>query len=296
MCRLYGLQASHPTRAACELLDTQNAIIDQSKNDARGLSNPHGWGMGHVAGGTTSCFRQVKPASESSKYREKALEVEGAIVLTHIRRATVGDPKQDNTHPFRYDTALLIHNGHVPAFDEVRPRLLDRLSEEHRFQIQGRTDSEHIFALLLQLNDEMPEAPLHTVTKEAIRHLQMWVQEADADTEVGAVDAPFEALPHEEITDTLGLNLLWTDGDTLAGSRLNRTLWSTHRTNVHTCPVCGSAHTDSPVQDSYRATVLASERITNEDWTEVPNASVFSVSEGTLYLEEFEAGEPTVRG
>ena len=77
MCRLYALQATHPTRSACELLDAQNAMIQQSREDARGLSNPHGWGMGQVTDGTTSCFRQVEPASESESYREEALKTEG---------------------------------------------------------------------------------------------------------------------------------------------------------------------------------------------------------------------------
>jgi len=150
MCRLYGLQATHPTRSACELLDAQNAMIRQSREDARGLSNPHGWGMGQVTHGTTSCFRQVEPASESESYREEALKTEGTTVLAHVRRATVGDPSHANTHPFRHGPALLIHNGHVPAFDAVRPHLLDALSDERRRYIRGTTDSEHVLALLLQ--------------------------------------------------------------------------------------------------------------------------------------------------
>jgi len=80
----------------------------------------------------------------------------------------VGDPEHANTHPFRHGAALLIHNGHVPAFDAVRPRLLDRLSEERRSFVRGSTDSEHVFALLLQVRDERPDAPLHVVTREAI--------------------------------------------------------------------------------------------------------------------------------
>ena len=161
MCRLYGLQATHPTRPACELLDAQNALIRQSRRDARGLSNPHGWGVGAVANGRTACFRQVKPASESTDYRSTALDTEGTLVLAHVRRATVGTPDHANTHPFWHGPALLIHNGHVPAFDRVRPRLLDRLDAPRRQAIGGRTDSEHVFALLLQLRDELRRAHGH---------------------------------------------------------------------------------------------------------------------------------------
>jgi len=280
MCRLYGLQATHPTRAACELLDAQNAIIEQSREDARGLSNPHGWGMGHVADGTTSCFRQVKPASESPDYRKQALKTEGTTVLAHVRRATVGQPNHNNTHPFRHRSALLIHNGHVPVFDAVRPRLLDRLDDDRRRIIRGDTDSEHVFALLLQLRAEAPDAPLHEVTGEAVQLLQSWVADASAEATTEPVNAPFDDLDHDELTDILGLNLLWTDGETLGGSRLNRTLWALQRDEVHTCSICNDTHTHPPEDDSYRSTTLASERITDENWQPVPNGSVFHVDAG----------------
>lgn len=287
MCRLYGLQATHPTRSACELIDAQNALIQQSREDARGLSNPHGWGMGQVTNGTTSCYRQVEPASESESYREEALRTEGTTVLAHVRRATVGSPSHANTHPFRHGPALLIHNGHVPAFDDVRPLLLDRLSDNRRRYIQGTTDSEHVLALLLQIRDENPDAPLHGVTRRGIQQVQSWVAaEAPASVETAPVEADAQALSHDELVDILALNLLWTDGSALAGARLNRTLWTTERTRVRPCPLCGEDHASPPADGDYRATVLASERITDEDWSAVPNASVFSVPvDATLRLE-----------
>lgn len=290
MCRLYGLQATHPTEVDCALLDAQNALIAQSEQDTRGLSNPHGWGMGHVVGGTTSCFRQMQPAFESPAYRKNATQIEGTTILAHVRRATVGEPTQVNTHPFRHGPALLIHNGHVPAFEAVRPRLLDRLSNKHQRSIHGDTDSEHIFALLLQLHEEAPEAPLHAVTRNAVHLVQSWVETAHPNVETGPTSADVEALPHAEQIPMLGLNLLWTDGDTLAGVRLNRTLWSLRRQSVPSCSVCGSPLADPPDDTDYASTVFASERITGDDWAEVPNGSVFSVSaEGILTLDALNA-------
>jgi len=282
MCRLYALQATHPTRAACELLDAQNALLAQSQKDTRGLSNPHGWGMASITNGTVHCVRQVQPASESQDYRDQALQLEGTTLLAHIRRATVGDPSYDNTHPFRHGPAFLIHNGHTPAFDDVRPRLLDRLSDKHMHSIQGATDSEHIFSLLLQLRDENPDAPIHEVTRQAIHLVQKWCDEAPADVHTDVSAVPFDDLDtvaDEVIHDTLALNLLWTDGAWLGGARLNRSLWSLRRTASYICPVCGNDHTDAPESEPYQATVLASERITDEDWQDVPNGSVFHVAD-----------------
>ena len=282
MCRLYALQATHPTRAACELLAAQNALLDQSARDTRGLSNPHGWGLASVVDGTARSVRQVEPADESRRYREQALRIEGTTLLAHVRRATVGDPSYDNTHPFRRDAAFLIHNGHIPAFAAVRPRLLDRLADRHRRTIRGTTDSEHVFALLLQLRDEHPEAPLHEVTRRAVRLVQRWCRAAPADVHADVSAVPFD--DRDTVDDTLlhrtlALNLLWTDGDGLGGARMNRALWARRRTAAYECPVCGEDHTDAPPSAPYRATVLASERITDEDWTPVPNGSVFHVAD-----------------
>jgi len=282
MCRLYALQATHPTCAACELLDAQNALLDQSQQDTRGLSNPHGWGLAALVDDTTRSVRQVKPADESRKYREKALRLEGTTLLAHIRRATVGDPSHANTHPFRRGSAALIHNGHVPAFEAVRPRLLNRLSARHRNSIRGTTDSEHVFALLLQLREEHPESPIHAVTRRAVQLLQAWCQEAPAEVHTGVSDVPFDDLDTVDdalLHRTLALNLLWTDGSWLGGARLNRGLWALRRTHSYECPICGDDHTDAPASARYRACVLASERITDEDWSEVPNGSVFHVGD-----------------
>jgi len=309
MCRLFGLQATWATQAACELIDAQNALVRQSHEDARGLSNPHGWGVGQIDRHSTSCVRQVEPATDSSQYRREALRASGTTVLAHVRRATVGEPSHDNTHPFRHGDAMLIHNGHVPAFDRVRPRLRDRLSDARQRTVQGTTDSEHVLALLLQLREDAPDAPLRTVTRAAIQHLQAWCEAVSGVGDVPSIetrpsDVAFDdpaSISDELLHGTLALNLLWTDGTTLAGSRLNRTLYRLTRSSPRRCPLCGTRHAEptptrpeagSAPQASagerppYRSIVFASEPITDESWTEVPNGSVFDVTaDGTLHRD-----------
>lgn len=277
MCRLYGLQASHSTRVACELLDSQNALIDQSRRDVRGLSNPHGWGLGHISDGDMACFRQVDPASESSTYRREALQTKSRMVIAHVRRATVGEPRRVNTHPFRHGRALLAHNGHIPSFDTIRPHLLERLDPGRRTNIQGDTDSEHVLALLLQLRNESLEDALQTITRNAIRLVQGWVASEAPDAVAEAILDDTDVLSHSELERVLGLNLIWTDGHAVSGARFNRSLWTLQRDHAPTCSICHRKHAHPPDGAAYQSTTLASEPLTDEVWSEVPNGSVFHI-------------------
>lgn len=261
MCRLYGLQASHPTRPACDLLDAQNALIAQSREDERGLSNPHGWGLGLVSDDGVQCFRQVQPASKSEDFRAQALNAEGTTALAHVRRATIGTPSIENTHPFRDGEALLIHNGHIAAFEAVQPKLLDALPEPRRAAIQGATDSEHFFQLVRTHWLNGAEGNRAQAVRSAIRAVEDWSAAADAKAEVA-------------------LNVLWTEAGGLAGARLNRSLWMLERTEPYQCTICGRAHAHPPSGATYRSVVIASERITDEEWTQVPNRSVLFVDDG----------------
>ena len=267
MCRLYGLSASHPTQPACDLLEAQNALIAQSREDERGLSNPHGWGMGLVSNDGVQCFRQVQPASKSEDFRAQALKAEGTRALAHVRRATIGTPSIENTHPFRDSEALLIHNGHIAAFDAVQPRLLDALPDARRAAIQGTTDSEHFFQLARSQWLNSAVGTQVEAVRSAIRAVEDWSAAVDPDAEVA-------------------LNVLWSEADGLAGSRLNRSRWVLERTAPYQCAICGTAHARPPSGADYRSVVVASERITDEDWIEVPNRSVLFIDEALqLHIE-----------
>ncbi|MDX1643147.1 MAG: class II glutamine amidotransferase [Thermoanaerobaculia bacterium] len=255
MCRLYGLHATHPTKPGCELLHAQNALIRQSLEDERGFENPDGWGIGWVRDGVAECTRQVDPAHESERYRAEALSTEAETVVAHVRRATVGSPRPENTHPFRWDDSFLAHNGHIGRFDEVRPRLLEALPEARRGAIGGSTDSEHFFQLVLAELHERGAPSMAEALRRAVGKVRDWV---------AAVDPNAAA----------ALNTLWVENGRLAGTRLGRSLWSLERDAPFECPICDHRHAE-PGDEPYRAVVLASERITDEAWQSVPDGSVF---------------------
>ncbi len=129
MCRLYALRASHATTPSCELIDAQNSLLNQSIKDGRGFENPHGWGIAELLpDGTLDCDRQPHPADESEAYRREATDTPALATIAHIRRATVGEPRLENTHPFLAEGGILAHNGHIGDFDAIRPLMLEQMT------------------------------------------------------------------------------------------------------------------------------------------------------------------------
>ncbi|MBM4063385.1 MAG: class II glutamine amidotransferase [Planctomycetes bacterium] len=73
-----------------------------------------------------------------------------------------GGQSEANCHPFRWDRYTFMHNGDVGGFARLRRSLLTTLGDEAFAVIQGNTDSEHVFALVV---DELLRSPLQGVER-----------------------------------------------------------------------------------------------------------------------------------
>ena len=271
MCRLYGFRSTTPRKVECELISAQNSLITQSRHDERGESNPHGWGLGTYDRKGPCVERQAESAYDSETFRWAAARVYSRQVMAHVRRATIGAPCIENTHPFEHGRWLLAHNGDLEAFSVIRPQILEALTWKHRKAIHGETDSEHVFHLLLSLHEQHPEIPLVEALRRGLQKVIDWSQEADPDAE-------------------MALNILWSNGEELVGSRLGRSLWFVEREAVHPCEVCaGELHMTVDPDVPYRAVVVASERLTKtEKWTAVPESSLFRIGPNAgFHIEAF---------
>lgn len=258
MCRLYGLQANEPTKIECSLVRAQNALMAQSKRDLTGLTHGHGWGVASHPDGVPHVEKQAWAAYHGEQFQKIAARTYSKSVLAHVRRATVGPPGIENTHPFVHGVWLFAHNGTVPNFGHVRDLMLDEIDPLHRSEIHGSTDSEHVFRFLMSLWEHHPERPLVDTLRIGLEKVIEWCLEID---------------PNKRI----GLNVLWTNGEEMVGSRLNRTLWYLERDGVIRCEICSETHVHHSAKEHYRAVEIASEPITHERWLQVPNGTVFSV-------------------
>ncbi len=258
MCRLYGFRANEPTRVECSLVYAQNALMAQSRKDLAGQTHGHGWGVAEHQDGIPFVEKQAWAAYHGEQFKKTAARVYSKTVIAHVRRATVGPPGLENTHPFVHGPWLFAHNGTVPNFDRVRERLVEAMDPLHRNEIHGSTDSEHVFRYLLGLWQHNPERPLLETLRSGLQQVIAWC---------GDVDGQAKA----------SLNVLWADGEHLVGSRLGRTLWYLERDGIHLCEICGKSHVHHDSERAYRAVEIASEPITHERWLQVPNGTVFSV-------------------
>jgi glutamine amidotransferase len=259
MCRLYALRASEPTRVECSLVHAQNALMAQSRGDEEGLMHGHGWGVADYPDGVPMIERQTWAAFKGEHFAKKAARVYARTVVAHVRRATVGPPAMENTHPFVHVRWIFAHNGTVPNFPAVRDLMLEDINPANRADIHGTTDSEHVFHYLLSLWAANPQTDLIETLRIGLNQVVEWCRSVDP-------GAP------------IGLNVILTDGEKVVGSRLGRSLWFLERDGVFTCDICGKSHTHHDPKAAYRSAEVASERITPEPgWKGVPEASVFSI-------------------
>jgi predicted glutamine amidotransferase len=257
VCRYYGLRANGPTRVDWHLVRAPNSLLVQSRRDLSGFEHADGWGIAAYAGDALQVQRRASAAHASEHFYAAAERVEATAVLAHVRRATVGRIGLANTHPFVHDGLALVHNGTVPYFADIRPRLLDAMTAEHRAAIQGGTDSEHLLHLILSIHERFGGS-LFASLEAALRRVITLCREISQE-------------PH------LGLNVLLTDGVRMVGSRWRRTLHFLEQVG----PMPQSGQDPARAADhGYRALIIASEPTDGTAWPEIPERSVFEVTPG----------------
>jgi glutamine amidotransferase len=261
--------ANEPTKVECSLVHAQNALMEQSRGDREGLTHGHGWGVAEHPNGVPFVEKQAWAAYHGEHFKKTAARIYAKSVIAHVRRATVGPPSVENTHPFVHGVWLFAHNGTIPNFDQVREPLLAELDPLHRTEIRGSTDSEHLFRYLLTLWEHEPERPLIETLRMGLEQVIAWCRAIDPDQKIA-------------------LNVLWTNGQQMVGSRLNRTLWYLERDGIVPCEICGQPHVHHNSKQHYRAVEIASEPITHETWLQVPNGTVFTVDpDFRLHIKAF---------
>jgi glutamine amidotransferase len=88
------------------------------------------------------------------------------------------------------------------------------------------------------------------------------------------------------------LNFVISDGRHLVASRWGNSLYWVFRNGVSDCSVCGTSHCRK-AEDGYRAVAVASEPISDEDWTEIPEGTLFGAADDITTVTRSLVGAPS---
>lgn len=160
------------------LLEPAHGLMEQSW-EPRELRyaklNADGFGIGwYGVNDEPVVYRESTPIWADPNLNVLADELSADLWLGFIRSATVGYANHvDNTQPFKSSDLLFCHNGFVQDFQSnLRAHYLDRLSPEVMADIRGNTDSEWLFAHLLQVLKDDDEMAIESAMSECCEELQ----------------------------------------------------------------------------------------------------------------------------
>ncbi|MDX1667373.1 MAG: class II glutamine amidotransferase [Saprospiraceae bacterium] len=262
------------------LVKPDHSLINQSY-DAKEMSEPlngDGFGLGWYVRKVRQhpgLFRSITPAWNNQNLLYNASLIKTDCLFAHVRAASEGGVFEPNCHPFRYKEFLMMHNGGIRSFPKVKRKLIDWLTDEFFLWIKGQTDSEHIFALLMQnLADiKSGEASLDVADiadgfKRTFEQLEHFKREAGIEEEVSAY------------------NMMITDGIRVFGTRystqpekITPTLYYYTGNRFH-CEE-GETRMENREDEPDELVIVASERLTKraDEWKAIPPNHFIGISE-----------------
>ncbi|GMM30449.1 glutamine amidotransferase subunit [Martiniozyma asiatica (nom. inval.)] len=290
MCRFLIYKGKDSINLADLLTKPQHSIINQSYDSRLRIDsqpvNGDGFGVGYYTP-TSNCpclYKAITPAWNNQNLQRLSEKTNSNLVFAHVRASTYGVLSETNCHPFIYNNLMFMHNGGVCDFRRIKKRLVNFIDENFFLEINGSTDSECCFALVLHclsLNGFDPSSGkncdveiLRKSLVDAIQYIKVWTNE----------------LPDKSSDPSL-LNFALTDGESIVASRYITSVtdeaaslyFSTGSNFIEYSP--GRFKVER-LNRSQNLIMVASEPLTFErgDWISVPTNSTISISNFNVLL------------
>ena len=165
MCRVLAY-LGEPLPVRNLLFDPDNSLVTQSHSPQmmNTFLNLAGFGLqawdpGSLRPDDPFTYRATTLPSFDRNLRSLSAKLAPTCLVAHVRGVTYSEEAvvaDTNLHPFRFPGArvVLAHNGHLRQFARMRYSLVEHVRPELAERIEGTTDSEWIYALILsQLDD-----------------------------------------------------------------------------------------------------------------------------------------------
>ena len=264
MCELFALSSRIPTTVGFTL---------ERLARRGGIEGPHrdGWGVAFYDGTDVFLLREPRAAAKSDlvRYIEQHAPP-SQLVVSHIRRATRGEPALRNTQPFARElggyTHVFAHNGELSGIERRRDFV------PGRFRPVGDTDSELVFCSLLDRLDDLWSAAGGCLPPLPER-------------------LKLVAAFAEELREFGPANFLYADGDTLF-AHAHRRIQADGREGPPGLHLLERSGEESPAGITtsgitltsirQEAVLLASAPLTDEPWQPLPEGEVVVVINGAV--------------
>lgn len=274
MCRFLCYTGS-PVMLADLLYRPGHSLILQSykASERREPLNGDGFGVGWYQpeiSQTPCVFTSLTPAWSNRNLQRLSEHVKSPCFFAHVRAASPGmQVAEANCHPFQFGRYLWMHNGTVEGFNRIKRRVQQSLPDHLFHAIQGTTDSEHAFAVFLNLLGDTERSvsarEIGQLLVRTVERLEQWALEA-------------------EIVGPSYYNFAVTDGQSLAAIRYvsDQRLEPTSLYYATSRKFLPPDSDDRPGETDAdeRAVIIASERLTEqkEDWVRVAPNHVLTVT------------------
>jgi predicted glutamine amidotransferase len=154
MCRFITYLGKEPVLLKHILDAPENSLISQSKAAREGPSplNADGFGIGWYQQDidpAPAVFKSILPAWNDANLLNIAGKVKSTCFAGHVRASTIGAANTINCHPFSYKDYMFVHNGTIFGIEKIGRALMQSLDDRFYKHIEGHTDSEIFFALLM---------------------------------------------------------------------------------------------------------------------------------------------------
>jgi predicted glutamine amidotransferase len=265
MCRLFGFRSATSERVHDALVTERNSLRRQS------LEHPDGWGIASWGeNGLPEVARGLGAAHLDPEFERISSAVQARTVLAHLRLASVGSIRLDNAHPFLFQRWAFAHNGTLHAFSRHRAAIEALIAPRFAAGMRGDTDSERCFTLFLTRLAEVADIEGRPSLEAVQWALATTLAEVARITDVDVGDGKRSAM-----------NFLITDGELLAATRRDRTLFFAAE-SAEGVPIAERPRSGTPVH----ALEIASEELQGPDvWHAVPPDGVIGIDRDLRFVE-----------
>lgn len=175
MCRLLGYLGP-PIVLDYILSKPEHSLIVQSyqpREMTSGLLNADGFGIGWYHAQREFdpfTYKNILPIWSDVNLPSLSRYVESGCIIGYVRSATPGQGVDlSNCQPFSHGRVLFTHNGFIQNFRQTLYRPIRRRFSDNIYQaINGTTDSEHIFGLIINELQVSPDITLEKALHNAV--------------------------------------------------------------------------------------------------------------------------------